>query len=363
MMKNIHVAIIGQGRSGRDIHGAYFKRESNTHYQVKYIVDQDEKRRAKALEEYPDVQVFSCYQELFDVKDIDLVVNASYSDQHYAITEDLLLHKFNVLVEKPMARNRYECERLIHIANANNVILNVFQQTFFAPFYLKAQEVVASGILGDIKQVSIAYNGFARRWDWQTLKCRMGGSVYNTGPHPIGLALGFMHFDKSAQVSYSNLDTVLTSGDGEDFAKIIMTADGQPLCDIEIHSNDAFPSNPLKIYGTKGTFTSTFTNYKMKYIVDNENAPQPIQYASLKNEKDEPLYCSEKLITHEEEGELLGSAFTSAVDIFYQNLYEQLIGGEQKVVAPAHIAQLIGVIETLHAQNPLPLLYVEGQNV
>ena len=33
-MKKLNVAIIGQGRSGRDIHGAFFKSEYNEKYNV-----------------------------------------------------------------------------------------------------------------------------------------------------------------------------------------------------------------------------------------------------------------------------------------------------------------------------------------
>ena len=38
-MKKLNVAIIGQGRSGKDIHGKYFRSEDNTHYTVKYVVE------------------------------------------------------------------------------------------------------------------------------------------------------------------------------------------------------------------------------------------------------------------------------------------------------------------------------------
>ena len=51
-MKKLRVAIIGQGRSGRNIHGKFFRSEDNEHYIVKYVVDADEYRREKAKTEY-----------------------------------------------------------------------------------------------------------------------------------------------------------------------------------------------------------------------------------------------------------------------------------------------------------------------
>ena len=204
-MKKLNLAIIGQGRSGKLIHGAYYVSERNQYYNVKYVVDRDENRRKVASEMYEGCETLCDYQELFDKKDIDLVVNAATSEYHYSITKDLLEHKFNVLVEKPFARSRYECGVLIETAKRNGVLLSVFQQTFFAPFYLESMALAESGKLGKIEQVSIRYNGFARRWDWQTLQKKVAGGIYNTGPHPIGVGMAFLGFDQNIRLEYSKL--------------------------------------------------------------------------------------------------------------------------------------------------------------
>ena len=93
VMKKLNLAIIGQGRSGKDIHGKYYRSEDNQYYTVKYVVDADEFRRGVAEEIYPGCKTFANYEELFALDDIDIVVNASYSEMHYSITKDLLLHR------------------------------------------------------------------------------------------------------------------------------------------------------------------------------------------------------------------------------------------------------------------------------
>ena len=65
-MKKLNLAIIGQGRSGRDIHGAYYRSEKNIYYNVKYVVEMDAERRKRAEEEYPGCVALTSYQELFD---------------------------------------------------------------------------------------------------------------------------------------------------------------------------------------------------------------------------------------------------------------------------------------------------------
>ena len=321
------------------------------------MVEADEHRRNVSEEVYPGCITFADYTELFAFHDIDLVVNTSYSQMHYPITRDLLLHGFNVLVEKPFGRTRYECSELIKIANENNLVLAVFQQTFLAPFYIFAKQAMTSGKLGEIKQVSIRYNGFARRWDWQTLQKKCAGSIYNTGPHPIGIALGFLDFDKNSKVVYSKLDTALTSGDADDYAKMLITAPDKPLVDIEISSIDAYSNYLLKLQGTRGTLKVNGDSYEMTYIVDNENEPRPVVESFLQDEEGNPIYCSETLVTHTENGTFAGNAFDIGTATFYEQLYYKITAGTPMDVTPEMASEIISVIEKVHADNPLPLKY------
>lgn len=358
-MKKLRLAIIGQGRSGRDIHGRFYKSVDNDIIDVVAVVEWDQERRERALEEYPGCEVLEDYRELFGRTDIDLVVNDTYSEMHYPITKDLLLHKFNVLTEKPFAGNYRECCELIKIAKDNGVVAAVFQQSFLAPFYQEAKKVAESGKLGKILQVSLRYNGMSRRWDWQTLQYKLAGSVYNTGPHPIGLGLDFLDFDDNARVEYSKLACAMTSGDGEDFAKIILSAPNKPVVDIEMHSTDPFSDYTLKIQGTRGCYKCTTAKWKMQYVVDGENPGRPVIVESLKFEDGLPAYCAETLIKHEEEGAFSGSAFDVAVSSFYHMLYDRITANVPMTVTAEMAAKIINVIETVHAQNPLPVQFYD----
>ena len=356
-MKKLNVAVIGQGRSGSGIHGTYFLGSNNTFYNVKYVVDADAERRKKAEKTYEGCRTFADFRDLFALDDIDLVVNASYSEMHYPITKELLLHGKNVLCEKPFGRTRYECDELIRIANEKGVVLAVFQQTFLAPFYTFTYDLARSGKLGDIKQISVRYNGFARRWDWQTLQKKCAGSTYNTGPHPIGIALGLLDFDKNAKVVYSKLDTALTSGDADDYAKIIIESPGKPVVDIEMSSIDAYTDYNVKLQGTRGTYKATPTKYEMTYIKDGENPERPVCESFIQDENGKPIYCSEKLIKHEESGKFDGTAFDTGTAELYKQLYYRITEGKPLTVTPEMAAEIISVAEAVHANNPLPLKY------
>ena len=357
MEKRLNLAIIGQGRSGKDIHGAYYLSERNKYYNVKYVVDADERRRAISLERYAGCIALADYRELYNYDDVDIVVNASYSEQHYEITKDLLEHKLNVLTEKPFAKTREQCDTLIRTAEENGVILAVFQNTQLAPFYLDAIKVAKEGKIGEVKQVSIRYNSLSRRWDWQTLLKRVAGSAYNTGPHPIAMGLGFLDFDKDTRLAYSKLDLALTSGDADDYVKLIITAPGKPVVDIEINSTDAMSDYNIKLQGTRGTFKSTPGAYKCIYLLDEELSPRPVIEEFLQDENGNPLYCSEKLNRHTEEGKYEGTAFDVGTSGIYESLYKAITEKTPLAVTNEEAALVIDMIEQAHIQNPLPVLF------
>ena len=91
-MRKLKLAVIGQGRSGRNIHGLFYKSEQNDIIDVVAVVEHDEFRRERAKEEYPGCEVYADYTELFGSTDIDLVVTASFSQMHYRVSKDLLSH-------------------------------------------------------------------------------------------------------------------------------------------------------------------------------------------------------------------------------------------------------------------------------
>lgn len=357
-MKKLNLAIIGQGRSGKNIHGVYYLSDFNKYYTVKYVVDADERRRQISEKRYVGCETFADYRELYTRNDIDLVVNATYSDMHFSITKDLLEHNLNVLVEKPFARNRFECQTLIRTAKEHGVVLAVFQNTFFAPFYLDALEKAKAGLFGKIEQVSVRYNNFARRWDWQTMQRKLGGSAYNTGPHPIGIALGFLDFSPETEVVYAKAaHSRLSSGDADDYVKILLSAPDKPLVDVEISAMDAYSDYCIKIQGDRGSFRCTATDYKYRYMTEGENPERPLVEHFLYNENFEPIFCGEKLIVHEESGRYTGDAFDVAPAKLYENLYYAITRGDALLLPPECAEAIVGVIETVHAHNPLPLRY------
>lgn len=358
-MKQYRVAIIGQGRSGRDIHGAFFKSESCAdRFKIVVVAEKLADRKERAVNEY-GCKVVDDYTEFFDMKaEIDLVINSTPSHMHYEVTKDLLEHGFNVVCEKPAARFADEVKDLIKTANENNVMYNIFQQSRFTPYFRKVKEVIASGVLGRIVEIDIQFNGFARRWDWQTLQGFNGGNLLNTGPHPLDQALNLLDmYDGMPQV-FCKMDRANTFGDAEDYCKLILTAPNKPLIDLSISSCDAYPSFTYKIHAEHGGLKGSMSEITWKYYKPEEAPEQYLIKEPLSKPDGTPAYCGEKLEWHEESWNTQNSgAFDHAVNLYYTMIYDYLTDGKEMPISPKQVLQQIAVIEECHKQNPLSKMF------
>lgn len=352
-MKVLKLGIIGQGRSGRNIHAEFLKNVPQK-FQIACVADLLPDRGERARQEY-GCEAFTDYRQMLERRDLDLIVNASTSQFHVPITREALAAGFNVLCEKPLARRAAEVDDLIATAKKAGKLLAIYQQSRFAPYYRQVCEVLKSGVLGRIALVKCAFNGFGRRYDWQTLQSYNGGNLLNTGPHPMDQVLGLIGRDIMPRV-WCQMDRLNTSGDAEDFCKIILSYPGRPTIDLEICSNTPYPCSTYDIYGQYGGLRGDMGKISWKYYVPSEVPALPLQRAPLPG----PSYCSDPgLKWHEEQWTVPAEdkdLFNSMAAKFYDNLYEALVNGAALVVPPEQVRQQIAVIEECHRQNPLSRL-------
>ena len=350
-MRKIRVALIGYGRSGRNIHRSLLT-QLPEQYEIAAFVDLDAERRAliqreNGLEALPD------YRGLFGRTDIDLVVNASYSFDHAHISYDLLTHGFDVLSEKPAARDADEFVSVLRAARENGRRYFVFQQYRFAPAYRKIREVIESGKLGRIVQFTFTFDSFARRWDWQTVHGFTAGNLHNMGPHPIDWALDMMGFPEDVSV-FCALDRAQSMGDGEDFMKLFLRAPGAPLGEIEVSGVFGYKKDTYEVQGTRGCLTGTDAGLKWQYYREEEAPIQRLDTRSMRAADATPVYGVERLPIREETWSPTGEeveAFNAKGLGYYRALYETLTAGRPFPVKNEHVLLQMKVVEEGYRQN------------
>ncbi len=364
MSKKIRVAIIGQGRSGRNIHAEYLK--DDPRYQIVAVADFLPERRERAKKEY-NCDAYENYRDLFKRDDLDLIVNSTFSHMHAPVTLDILQAGFNVLCEKPLASKVEDVDAMIAAAKKAGKLFAVYQQSRLADYFRQVQKIINSGVLGRIIQINIAFNGFSRRWDWQTLQSFNGGNLLNTGPHPLDQALQL--FGEGMPNVLCIMDRVNTAGDAEDHVKLILSGKGHPTIDLEISSACAYPCFTYNIYGSQGGMKGSQTSLEWRYFKPSEARKIELVDTPLSNAEGLPTYCgganpdnlewyADAWPVSTNPKEKADSAYgaynppSSMAKSFYTMLYDVIVNGAPLTITPEQVRRQIAVIEECQRQNP-----------
>jgi scyllo-inositol 2-dehydrogenase (NADP+) len=122
---------------------------------------------------------------------LDLVVIATPNQLHFPQALAALEDGKHVVIDKPMALDVRQCDRLIEVADARGRALTVFHNRRWDSDFLTLQQLIASDALGPIVT-------FEARWDryrptvpdrWRERADHGGGVLYDLGAHLIDQAL------------------------------------------------------------------------------------------------------------------------------------------------------------------------------
>ncbi|MDI9469623.1 MAG: Gfo/Idh/MocA family oxidoreductase [Bacillota bacterium] len=365
-MRKLNVAIIGYGRSGCDIHGAFLRSPANDICTVVAVVENDPARAAVAREHF-GCDTYRSYKDLFERSDLDFVVDASYSDLHYPITKDLLAHGLNVLCEKPLCKTPEMVQDLIDTAKANNVIFTIFHQYRFNDYYIKMHELLQQKVIGDIKLVRACQNSFSRRYDWQTLLYRDAGSMRNNAAHSIEQIMHLAGSDEMPKIQ-SKMDIWNSVGDAEDYLFCTLEYSDGVRYEMEVNPSDAFAQDAatFTIYGSRGTMRVYIDKIVYRYYLDEEVPVPVLQHKSIHHPDGSPAYCNNQLVWHEESLEFdedIWSSFATCSNRFYHNWYDALVNGAELFIKPEHIKAQIAIFCEIERQNPLEVKFKKPDDV
>src|SRR5689334_1654355 len=140
MTQILKVGIFGLGRSGRDIYGNLLI-QLPRHYRITAVADSLPERQERAIQEY-GCRAYDSWEDMVAAEELDLVVNASPSHQHFPISLALLNRGLNVLCEKPLAKSPEEVDQLIEASERNGRVLAVFHQSRYQPAFVQLRKVI-----------------------------------------------------------------------------------------------------------------------------------------------------------------------------------------------------------------------------
>lgn len=342
--RRIKVGLAGLGRSGWDIHAQYIAGLPD-YFELAGVHDPDLIRMRDACAKTGSTG-FRTLDALLAAPDIELVVVATPSHLHGRHALQALRAGKHVICEKPLVATSAEVKKLITAARRARRQLLPFQNKRYDKDFLEVKRIIESGLIGRPTFIRIAYHGFGRRWDWQTLKRFNGGSLANTGPHPIDQAL-VLFGAQTPQVA-CDLRRTLTFGDAEDHVKVILSAERSPTIEIEIMASNPWPAPRWLVMGTRGGIVGGPERLDYKYF---DPSGLPKRRVDPKPSPDRS-YNSEQYPWVEKTW--LASADNSPGAIqFYRDVFASLREKRRMPVTPDQVFRQIRVIEQCHKMSPL----------
>ncbi len=211
-MDKVRVAVIGCGGISRS-HAAGYQWLAEQ-AQVCYCVDPNEANARERAEQLGAEPVAS-YEGILD--QVDAVDICTPHHLHYPAARDALQAGCHVMVEKPMACERSECEELMHLAAKAERHLMVAYVLRYMPAMQKLKAVLSAGTYGDIIQIasSVEANVTEQALPWAAKKSQLGGGVmFSHGCHTIDLMLWLAGPAQRVAMLGNNVNAEWMEGEG-----------------------------------------------------------------------------------------------------------------------------------------------------
>ena len=154
-MSQINIAVIGAGR----IAHSHFAGLLNLPQCYRYaICDPCEDGRAEKLkEQYGVEKACADYKELIGDPKVDAVIVTTPDHSHCEIASAFLRDGKPVLLEKPMALKKEDCEELLRVSKETGTMLMVGQVCRYNHNFVQAKNIIDTGVLGDLVFVESEY--------------------------------------------------------------------------------------------------------------------------------------------------------------------------------------------------------------
>lgn len=148
MSGKINTAVIGVGAFGQN-HARIVSQLENVH--LTGIVDADESRGKEIAGKFNTVY-YDSYEKIAD--QVQAAVIITPTSLHYEVGSFFLSKGKNVFIEKPIASNSPDAEKLVDLAAEKNLILKVGHVERFNPAYMSLRNMIAKPLFIEARRTS-----------------------------------------------------------------------------------------------------------------------------------------------------------------------------------------------------------------
>lgn len=196
---SLGVAIVGAGMIGRAharavraLHGTF--QPAPAQVALRAIADAEPTLAADAQRRWEIERVVAGWQDVAEMRDVDVAIVALPNHEHRQAVEGLLASGKHVLCEKPLASTAADAEAMLAAAERSGRIHGVAFNLRRTPAMAAMRELVQSGALGEVRHVSGHYlTDYAANpgvpFTWRYQRSLAGsGALGDIGSHVLDLA-------------------------------------------------------------------------------------------------------------------------------------------------------------------------------
>ncbi|MGI5870165.1 MAG: Gfo/Idh/MocA family protein [Kiritimatiellia bacterium] len=267
----IRIGIIGLGRAGFGMQTQELLARKDK-YEIVAGCDIDAKHLKRFAAAAPGAKTYRQAADLIADPNVDMVSVATRTPSHVDLSIDALKAGKLVMCEKPIAVDFASAKKLWTVARRRPGKLFIRQNRRFEAAFNDIEEIVRSGILGDVYEIKLRRHSYSRRNDWQTVIAEGGGQLLNWGPHIVDHALQLLGSPLASITS--DLKRVAAVGDAEDHVHLLLRGKNGRHVEIEISGGVAIAEPVYWIAGTKGTLVSrNEKTIELKYLDPAKKLP------------------------------------------------------------------------------------------
>ena len=183
------VGLLGYGAIGAE-HVAGF---TGAGFEVVSVCDRSESRLAAAAGSLPGIRTYAKADELLGDPGVGLVAISTPPDSHASWATAALDAGHHAVVEKPLALNSRDADRMLDAAAEAGLTLAVYQNRRFDPDFLALRRLVLEGRLGRVFHLEAFVGGFGHPCNyWHSDAAVSGGTAFDWGSHYLDQILALV---------------------------------------------------------------------------------------------------------------------------------------------------------------------------
>ena len=220
----------------------------NNGFTVTAVGSRTSSSAAEFATQYGIANVHGSYEELVADPEVDVIYVATPHPMHHHDALLALNAGKHVLVEKAFTINAGQARELVDTAELNNLVVMEAMWSRFLPHMIRIREIVASGLIGEVRTVIADHNQFLPKDPLHRINNPElgGGALLDLGIYPVSFAWDILGKPTTIQANASKTET----GVDRQTAIVFSYADGQQAV---LHcALDTAGPNTATVIGTEG---------------------------------------------------------------------------------------------------------------